>query len=129
MRGSLSLQQSSVVCFSPFFKKIFVFNCFTGLPGAAGSILVSRLSTSLHAAAHLLHRGLPFYSNSSKFPDPSPVLTMLTLLIVTISVEIIFLTILDILDWRNLPLLFVSFSVVFFACAVSFYMDQVININ
>ena len=54
---------------------------------------------------------------------------MLTLLIVTIPVEIIFLTILDTLDWLNLPLLFVSFSVVFFACAVSFYMDQVININ
>ena len=45
---------------------------------------------------------------------------MLTLLIVTIPVEIIFLTILDILGWLNLPLLFVTFSIVFFACAVSF---------
>jgi len=90
----------------------------SGLPGAAGSILVSRLSTSLHAAARLLHRGLPSYSNPSKFPEPSPRLTTLTLLILTIPVEIIFLTILDILGWLNLPLLFVTFSIVFFACAV-----------
>ena len=44
---------------------------------------------------------------------------MLTLLLVTIPVEIVFLTILDILGWLNLPLLFVTFSIVFFACAVS----------
>jgi solute carrier family 41 len=101
---------------------------FTGLPGAAGSILISRLSTSLHAAARLLHHGLPSYSNPSKFPEPSPRLTTLTLLIVTLPVEIIFLTILDILGWLNLPLLFVTFSIVFFACAVSSYMGQVIYI-
>ena len=67
-----------------------------------------------------MHCGLPSYSNSSKFPEPSPVLTMLTLLIVTIPVEIIFLTILDVLDWLNLPLLFVSFSVVFFRLCCEF---------
>lgn len=110
--------------------KFFILKRFTGLPGAAGSILVSRLSTSLHAAARLLHHGLPSYSNSSKTPEPTPRLTTLTLLIVTIPVEIVFLTILDILGWLNLPFLFVTFSIVFFAFAVSFlsYMNQVIYI-
>ncbi|KAF8801408.1 hypothetical protein BYT27DRAFT_7114977 [Phlegmacium glaucopus] len=90
----------------------------SGLPGAAGSILVSRLSTSLHAAARLLHYGLPTYSNPSKNPEPSPRLATLTLLIITIPVEIIFLSILDTLGWLNLPFLFVAFSIVFFCCAV-----------
>ena len=106
------------------FKNFVLKKRFTGLPGAAGSILVSRLSTSLHAAARLLHHGLPSYSNPSKFPEPSPRLTTLTLLIVTIPVEIVFLSILDILGWLNLPLLFVTFSIAFFACAVSFYLAQ-----
>jgi solute carrier family 41 len=86
-----------VVCYSQVHDKNFTLKHIIGLPGAAGSILFSRLSTSLHAAERLLHYGLP--SHSSKFPEPSPRLTILTLLIVTIPVEIIFLTILDIFGY------------------------------
>jgi solute carrier family 41 len=91
----------------------------SGLPGAAGSILVSRLSTSLHAAKLALERALPSFSSSSKHPEPSPLLSMITLLLITIPVEIIFLSILDVLGWLKLPILFTLFSIVFFCCAVS----------
>ncbi|CAA7260901.1 unnamed protein product [Cyclocybe aegerita] len=90
----------------------------SGLPGAAGSILVSRLSTSLHAAALSLNNALPSYSSSLKHPEPSPLLTMITLLVITIPVEMIFLSILNALDWLNLPILFVAFSILFFCVAV-----------
>jgi len=91
----------------------------SGLPGAAGSILVSRLSTSLHAAKLALENALPPYSASSKHREPSPLLSMITLLIITIPVEIIFLSILNALGWLKLPILFTLFSIVFFGCAVS----------
>ncbi|KAF8162747.1 Mg transporter [Crassisporium funariophilum] len=90
----------------------------SGLPGAAGSILVSRLSTSLHAAKLALNNALPSYSAPSKNPEPSPLLSMITLLIITIPVEIIFLSILNALGWLKLPVLFTVFSIVFFCCAV-----------
>ncbi|KAF4614609.1 hypothetical protein D9613_003392 [Agrocybe pediades] len=90
----------------------------SGLPGAAGSILVSRLSTALHAAKLALENTLPSYSTPSKHPEPSPLLSMITLLIITLPVEIIFLTILNALGWLNLPFLFVVFSIIFFCCAV-----------
>ncbi|KDR81991.1 hypothetical protein GALMADRAFT_240399 [Galerina marginata CBS 339.88] len=90
----------------------------SGLPGAAGSILVSRLSTSLHAAKLALERALPTYSTPSKHPEPSPLLSMITLLVITLPVEVIFLGILDGLGWLNLPFLFVVFSIGFFCCAV-----------
>jgi len=87
-----------------------------GLPGAAGSILISRLSTALHAAALSLHNSLP---SLSKHPEPSPSLTIMTLTVITLPVELVFLSILTGLGWLNLPLLFVAFSVLFFCCAVS----------
>ena len=124
MRGSPFLQWLSVVC-SLSVSKTFILNRVIGLPGAAGSILISRLSTSLHAAARLLRHGLPSYSNTSKNPEPSPLLAMLTLLIITVPAETVLLSILDILGWLNLPFLFVTFSIVFFCCAVSSYRDQV----
>ena len=43
---------------------------------------------------------------------------MLMLLLITLPVEIIFLGILDGLDWLNLPILFVAFAIVFFCCVV-----------
>jgi len=55
----------------------------------------------------------------SKNPEPSPLLSMITLLVITLPVEVIFLTILSGLGWLNLPFLFVGFSIVFFCCAVS----------
>ncbi|KIJ95121.1 hypothetical protein K443DRAFT_639567 [Laccaria amethystina LaAM-08-1] len=84
------------------------------LQGAAGSIsFVSRLSTSLHAAAVA-----PSHPSASatvrKDHEPSPGLVMLTLLLITLPVEIIFLGILDGLEWLNLPILSVAFGIVFF---------------
>ncbi|KAK0474839.1 solute carrier family 41 member 1 [Armillaria novae-zelandiae] len=82
----------------------------SGLPGSVGSIFVSRLSTALHAAA---------LSITPITPEPSPRIVMITLIIVTIPVEIIFLSILRLLGWLTLPFVFVAFSVVFFCCAVT----------
>ncbi|KAF8172082.1 Mg transporter [Pholiota molesta] len=58
----------------------------SGLPGAAGSILVSRLSTSLHTAKLALENGLPSFATKNKHPEPSPLLTMATLLAITLPV-------------------------------------------
>ncbi|PPQ76906.1 hypothetical protein CVT24_008672 [Panaeolus cyanescens] len=91
----------------------------SGLPGAAGSILISRLSTALHATALAAKNSLPSYSSPARKPEPSPILAMLTLLVITIPVEIIFLSILNGLGWLNLHILFVVFSIIFFCCAVS----------
>ena len=44
----------------------------SGLPGAAGSILVSRLSTALHAAKLALENALPTYSTPSKHQQAPP---------------------------------------------------------
>ncbi|KAJ3540995.1 hypothetical protein NMY22_g4075 [Coprinellus aureogranulatus] len=83
----------------------------SGLPGAAGSIFVSRLSTSLHAAA--INAG-----NSLRASEPSRKLVMITLLLITIPVEIIFLTILNAFGWLKIHIFFILFSVLFFCCAV-----------
>lgn len=91
----------------------------SGLPGAAGSILVSRLSTGLHTAKLALERGLPSYATQHKHPEPSALLTMATLLLITLPVELVFLSILDAFGWLELPYMFIIFSVIFFFCAVS----------
>ncbi|EAU81850.1 solute carrier family 41 member 1 [Coprinopsis cinerea okayama7 len=88
----------------------------SGLPGATGSIFVSRLSTSLHAAAFALTHPTP--SASFKDKEPSARLAMFTLLLITIPVELIFLSVLNALGWLDLPLLFVLFSILFFCFAV-----------
>lgn len=82
-----------------------------GLPGAAGSIFVSRLSTSLHAAAMSANSAL-------RASEPSRKLVMVTLLLITIPVEIIFLAVLNAFGWLNLHVFFVVFSIIFFCCAV-----------
>jgi solute carrier family 41 len=93
----------------------------SGLPGAAGSILVSRLSTSLHTAKLALENGLPSFATKNKHPEPSPLLTMATLLAITLPVEVVFLSILDVLGWLDLPFMFIIFSIAFFFCAVCFF--------
>ncbi|ETW85141.1 Mg2+ transporter-E [Heterobasidion irregulare TC 32-1] len=92
----------------------------SGLPGSVGSVLVSRLSTSLHAS---VAGSLPTTSASSfarKPPrtEPSPRLVMLTLFFVTLPVEVIFLAVLRALNWLRLPFPFVAASVFFFCFAV-----------
>ncbi|KAJ8508162.1 hypothetical protein ONZ45_g9526 [Pleurotus djamor] len=84
----------------------------SGLPGSVGSIFVSRLSTALHAAA------LPSTPSRSQH-EPSSLVVMITLIIITIPVEIIFLAILRGLGWLHLPFIFVAFSIVFFCVAVT----------
>jgi solute carrier family 41 len=87
----------------------------SGLPGAVGAIFTSRLSTRLHAAALALTPGAAV----SGAPEPSSTLVMMTLLVVTLPVEIIFLSVLAGLGWLKLPFMFVAFSVLFFCIAVS----------
>lgn len=45
---------------------------------------------------------------------------MITLILITIPVEIIFLCILRAFGWLKLPITFAILSVLFFCCAVSF---------
>lgn len=44
---------------------------------------------------------------------------MVTLILVTVPIEIIFLAMLHTFGWIKLPILFAIFSVAFFCCAVS----------
>nr|GAT56482.1 Mg transporter [Mycena chlorophos] len=86
----------------------------SGLPGGVGSIFASRLSTSLHAAK-LGADG----DHAPKPKSPSDWVVMLTLLAVTIPVEILFLTLLTVFGWLDLPFVFAAFSVLFFCIAVA----------
>lgn len=85
---------------------------FSGLPGAAGSIFVSRLSTSLHATV----LSKPSLQSDNQ---PSGHLVMLTLLLITLPVEIAFLVVLRSIGWLQVPVIFIVFSMLFFCCAVS----------
>ncbi|EIN07878.1 Mg transporter [Punctularia strigosozonata HHB-11173 SS5] len=89
----------------------------SGLPGSTGSVFVSRLSTALHAAA--ASAGALPTSSKLGTRQPSPRLVMLTLLLVTFPVELVFLGTLRALGWLRPPVLFVAFSVLFFCIAVS----------
>ncbi|KAF8437557.1 hypothetical protein L210DRAFT_3405455 [Boletus edulis BED1] len=80
----------------------------SGLPGSVGSIFISRLSTSLHAAAsHFSH-----YRDTG--PSSWPV--MVTLFLVTVPIEVLFLVILHFFGWIHLPIVFAISSLVFFCC-------------
>lgn len=117
----------------------------SGLPGSVGSIFVSRLSTKLHkeqveVALSAGIRSTPrvtqeeeedpdsdsprpeentHLNHPRKESSPKPTLVMLTLLITTVPIEFIFLSLLRLLGWLHLPLLFVGFSLIFFCCAVT----------
>ena len=86
-----------------------------GLPGSVGSIFISRLSTALHAAALLPSSN----TGSRDGKGTSARLVMITLFLVTLPVEMIFLAVLHGLGWLRLPIVFTVFSVLFFCCAVS----------
>ncbi|KAG6849380.1 hypothetical protein H0H93_008934 [Arthromyces matolae] len=87
-----------------------------GLPGSAGSILISRLSTSLHVGAIVLKTPSPLSKREA--PEPSSQLVIITLLVVTLPVYLIFLLILRGLNWLRLPIAFVALSVLFFFVTV-----------
>ncbi|EMD34326.1 hypothetical protein CERSUDRAFT_55373 [Gelatoporia subvermispora B] len=92
----------------------------TGLPGGIGSIFVSRLSTSLHAAA-LSMTSLPSADNiHPAHTQPNPRLVMITLLLVAIPIEITFLAVVYALDWLRLSIIFFVVQVLFFWLDVAF---------
>ncbi|KAH7928154.1 hypothetical protein BV22DRAFT_1083496 [Leucogyrophana mollusca] len=84
----------------------------SGLPGSVGAIFVSRLSTALHTAASAT-------SSKRKQNEPSAKLVMITLLLVTLPIEISFLAALRAFGWLQLPIVFAVASVLFFCCAVA----------
>ncbi|KAI0062016.1 hypothetical protein BV25DRAFT_1838557 [Artomyces pyxidatus] len=97
-----------------------------GLPGGAGSILVSRLSTALHAAASSSVNIFPPPSTSvtSLVPkhsqkEPSTGLVIVTLFLVTIPVELVYLLILRALGWLHAPFVLSIFALIFLCIAVS----------
>ncbi|EIW85659.1 hypothetical protein CONPUDRAFT_48875 [Coniophora puteana RWD-64-598 SS2] len=92
----------------------------SGLPGSVGSIFVSRLSTALHASAASAAHPHPSSEPSKPAPAaPAPRLVALTLLLVTLPVEVLFLTLLRAFGWLSLPLVFAVFAMLFFCTAVS----------
>ncbi|KAJ3728229.1 solute carrier family 41 member 1 [Lentinula raphanica] len=90
----------------------------SGLPGSVGSIFISRLSTALHTVA-LSAAPSGTLRPSRHSSEPSSNLVMVILILITIPVEIIFLSVLHGLGWLHPPFLFIAFSVVFFCCAVT----------
>lgn len=85
-----------------------------------GSILISRISTTLHSAMS----ALPSASTSPNKWDersrkPSLKLVIGTLFIVTLPIEIVFLAVLRGVGWLETPFLLIGFFVLFFCMAVS----------
>ncbi|KAG2073486.1 hypothetical protein BDR04DRAFT_1050215 [Suillus decipiens] len=81
----------------------------SGLPGSVGSIFISRLSTALHAASTnaSLHKN-----------EPSPKLVMITFIVITIPIVILFLCILRASGWLKFSIIFAILSVLIFCCAI-----------
>ncbi|KAI0823908.1 hypothetical protein BC628DRAFT_1323965 [Trametes gibbosa] len=102
----------------------------TGLPGGVSAIFVSRLSTALHAATAKASSLLSSVQDLNKDKHhPSPRLVMLTLIGVSIPVEIAFLATVHLLGWIKLPFIFIVLQVVFFliAITISLLMAQLIT--
>ncbi|EJD06222.1 solute carrier family 41 member 1 [Fomitiporia mediterranea MF3/22] len=88
----------------------------SGLPGAVGSVTVSRISTSLHAAAMAM---LPTASHTHETsPQPSARTVAITLFLITVPIEICFLSVLRGVGWLDLPFVFFAFAIVFFGITV-----------
>ena len=92
-----------------------ILNIPQGLPGAVGAIAVSRLSTTLHALAVATLPTVKYHIPR----QPNLRLVMVTLFVVTIPIEIIFMATLRSVGWLTLPFLFVIFSLFFFCVTVS----------
>lgn len=87
------------------------------------SIFVSRLSTALHAATVKASSLLSSVQDLDKDKHhPSPRLVMLTLIGVSIPVEITFLATVHFLGWIKLPFIFILLQVVFFLVAVCVFV-------
>lgn len=98
---------------------------YLGLPGSVGSILISRLSTALHAASSTPHdasASTTFLSPQSHSNTHTPALSartvMLTLFLVTLPVEVILLAILKGVGWLTLGFGMISAAGLGFCLAV-----------
>ncbi|KAI0355089.1 hypothetical protein OH77DRAFT_1425148 [Trametes cingulata] len=91
-----------------------------GLPGGVSSIFVSRLSTALHAASAKASELVSSVQdlNADKH-HPSPRLVMITLIAVSVPIEIIFLSTVHLIGWIHLPFIFIVLQVLFFLIAVT----------
>ncbi|KAF8626384.1 hypothetical protein AX15_005033 [Amanita polypyramis BW_CC] len=129
--GAMAISCGTGIVLDLFVSKYEGFALLTvvisGLPGAVGSVYISRFSTSLHAAAL---RPSPFSTEpildgqncssdmKTVTSEHSPRLAVITLLLVTLPIEILFLSVLKALGWLHAPIIFVGFSVFLFCCAV-----------
>ncbi|KAF8507993.1 hypothetical protein JB92DRAFT_2733830 [Gautieria morchelliformis] len=86
-----------------------------GLPGSVGSVLVSRLSTALYASA-----SNRFPANDKLAHNPRTSVTIMTLFLVTLPVQGLFLTFIQVMGWTELPFLFIFLFVVMFSSLVFF---------
>ncbi|KAH9030069.1 Mg transporter [Lactarius hengduanensis] len=90
---------------------------FGGIPGGAGSIFVSRLSTALHAAASVIAPlPNPGHSNHN---EPSSRVVMLVLFLVSIPVGVAFFFILRVSSWLATPFLFTVLALFFLCTAIA----------
>ena len=84
-----------------------------------GSILISRISTSLHSTMSALPSASPSQNKwGGGRTNPSIGLVMGTLLVVTLPIEIGFLGVLRGVGWLEIPFLFIVFYVMFFCLTV-----------
>ncbi|KIJ32441.1 hypothetical protein M422DRAFT_783433 [Sphaerobolus stellatus SS14] len=83
-----------------------------GLPGAVGSVFVSRYSTALHAAAHQT------YPDKESAAGSRNLLTTVTLFLVTLPVLLLFLGVIVLIGWIQLPPLFIGVFIPVFCVSV-----------
>ncbi|KAF8589695.1 hypothetical protein K439DRAFT_1612498 [Ramaria rubella] len=84
-----------------------------GLPGAVGSVHVSRLSTYLHASAS------KSFIDEKSTHDSRTTVTLTTLFLVTLPVSGLFLACLHLSGWMKLSFIFVAVFTVFFCLTVA----------
>ncbi|KAH9162273.1 hypothetical protein EDB89DRAFT_2026491 [Lactarius sanguifluus] len=89
---------------------------FGGIPGGAGSIFVSRLSTALHAAASAI---APLPNSGHSNHEPSSRVVMLVLFFVSIPVGVAFFFILRVSSWLATPFLFTVLALLFLCTAIA----------
>lgn len=87
-----------------------------GVPGSVGSIYISRLSTMLHADADISLQSPAQAHHAIRHARPK--WTSLSLFLVTLPVQAIFLTAVYLARWLTLPAVFIPFWSTFFCLTV-----------
>ena len=106
-----------------FSRQLSPYFCL-GIPGGAGSIFVSRLSTALHAAASAImplpdSAGVVSRDRGHSHHEPSPRVVMLVLFFISIPVGIAFFFFLRVFSWLATPFAFTLLALFFLCTAVS----------